>query len=449
MIRASTYRVRPGTRRREDMLASIAGANRYVWNWAVRNNKDQMKAHEEGRGDKPKFTYFHLCKEFTALRADPELDWLRELPFEEVRYALNRYAAAMREAVQGKRGFPKFKHKEDGDNFTIPSSPRIKDGRLWVTKLGWVPITRRGGDPWAHGKAKQAVVHKTRHGRWYVSIFWEVPDEVPAANGRACGIDMNCGQVAFAGSDGTSGKWCGPNTARLEARARRYARRMARRQRVPLLDEAGEPRRTQAGKIIKRNSGRRERARLALAKTLRELAMTRQYWAHGVSARLASRFGLCGIEDLRVKDMTKSAKGTAEEPGRNVRQKTSLNRSILSTGWGALARMLDYKARRIERVSPAYTSQTCNRCGHTAVENRKTQAAFKCTACGHVADADINAARNILARATADSALVTGAAGRGADGPERTGPSRKKDTALIRQLPHVAGGYDVSVVPTG
>lgn len=453
MIRTSTYRVRPGTRRREDALASIAGASRYVWNWALARNKDLMREHEAGRGEKPKFSYFHLCSEFTALRNSEGHEWLKELPCKEVRYSLNRFALAMREAVNGGRGFPRFKHREDGDSFTIPELPRIRDGRLWVTKIGWVPITRAGGDPWAHGKAKQATVHKTRHGKWYVEIFYEVPDEAPAGNGAACGVDMNCGQVAFAGTDGASGKRHGPDTARLEARVRRYARRMSRRKRVPLLDEAGAPRRVRAGKragqIIYRNSGRRERARLALAKTLREIAMRRRYWAHGISAELASRFGLVAIEDLSVKDMTKSAKGTAEQPGKGVRQKAGLNRAILGTGWGAVRRMLDYKAKRVERVPAAYTSQRCHRCGHTAAANRKTQAEFKCAACGFEDNADVNAARNILELAlygAANSALVTGAAGRGtdretpvADGPLSTRPPIK-GTAKIRQLPQIAGG---------
>ena len=96
--------------------------------------------------------------------------------------------------------------------------------------------------------------------------------------------------------------------------------------------------------------------------------------------------------------MTRSAKGTVEAPGKNVRQKAGLNRGILGTGWTGLARNLGYKAANLIEVDPAYTSQTCAECGHVAPENRRTQSEFRCVSCRHAANADTNAAINILAR---------------------------------------------------
>ena len=95
----------------------------------------------------------------------------------------------------------------------------------------------------------------------------------------------------------------------------------------------------------------------------------------------------------------------AEQPGANVRQKAGLNRSILQTGWGDLRRMLAYKAVTVVAVNPAYTSQTCHACGHVSAASRPCQARFECVSFGHTAQADVNAARNILA-------LGTGATGR-------------------------------------
>jgi transposase len=96
--------------------------------------------------------------------------------------------------------------------------------------------------------------------------------------------------------------------------------------------------------------------------------------------------------------MTRSAKGTAGNPGRNVRAKAGLNRQILRSGWGLLVRRLEDKAPgRVEKVKPAFTSQRCSACGHVDANSRKSQALFACTACGYVDNADVNAANNIAA----------------------------------------------------
>jgi transposase len=121
------------------------------------------------------------------------------------------------------------------------------------------------------------------------------------------------------------------------------------------------------------------------------------------------------VEDLKIVNMTRSAKGTAAEPGRNVRQKAGLNRGILAAGWGRLVERLEHKAPgRVEKVNPRYTSQTCNACGHRAPDNRESQAVFRCRACGHEANADVNAARNIR-----DTAPGRGVAARGGGAPAR------------------------------
>ena len=101
MIRSSIYRLYPGTLYRVQRLSQIAGANRYVWNWAIGQNQDAMKAYKEGKGEKPSPTFFTLSSEFTKLRNSEGHEWLRELPYTEVRYVLKRYADAMKEARKG------------------------------------------------------------------------------------------------------------------------------------------------------------------------------------------------------------------------------------------------------------------------------------------------------------------------------------------------------------
>jgi putative transposase len=114
------------------------------------------------------------------------------------------------------------------------------------------------------------------------------------------------------------------------------------------------------------------------------------------STRLARRFDLIRVEDLKIKNMVRSARGTVEVPGRNVRAKAGLNRSIHAAGWGHLVKRLEDKAPdRVERIDPAFTSQICHACGYCAAESRESQAVFRCRACGHADHADVNAAKNI------------------------------------------------------
>ncbi len=121
--------------------------------------------------------------------------------------------------------------------------------------------------------------------------------------------------------------------------------------------------------------------------------------------------------------MTRSGKGTVEEPGRNVAQKAGLNREISRSGWGLLVRRLEEKApERVEKVSPAYTSQRCSACGHVDRESRESQALYLCTACGYAVNADVNAARNIVA----------GHAVKARGGDRVTGPvNREPQLALV------------------
>jgi transposase len=130
----------------------------------------------------------------------------------------------------------------------------------------------------------------------------------------------------------------------------------------------------------------------------------RKDWVEKTSTNLARRFDVIRVEDLRITQMTRRPK-PRPDPGRpgkwlpnRRRAKAGLNRGILANGWGDLVRRLQHKAAgRVERVNPAYTSQTCSVCGHCASENRESQAVFRCVACGHRANADLNAALNIAA----------------------------------------------------
>lgn len=370
--RQIVYRLLPGTPSRARQLASVAGACRFVWNQIL---DDQRQLYDIARmyGAKPpNVSFFTLGKAFTQLRcATP---WLAELPSVPIRYALKYQADAWQAFFVGRGGHPKFKRR-GSDSVTLPENIRIRDGHLYFPKIGWMQLRRRGGNPYPEGSPIRAVI-KQIGGKWYATVCYRVPAVEREDDGTSVGVDMNAGQVAT--SDGTIHH--APDTRRLEARKRRYQRKMARQ---------------------KNGSRRREKTHARLAKTTRRIAKTRHNWQHHVSRRVAESARTVIIEDLNTKGMTASAKGTVKAPGRNVRQKAGLNRVILDTGWGDLRQMLGYKSGRLIAVNPAYTSQTCAACGTVDATNRPSQAKFVCVHCGHTDNADLNAAANIRRRGLA------------------------------------------------
>jgi len=151
-------------------------------------------------------------------------------------------------------------------------------------------------------------------------------------------------------------------------------------------------------------SNRWKKAKQRVATHSRYAADVRREFAHQTSHRLASETSakLFVFEDLKVKNMTASAKGSIEAPGKKVAQKAGLNRSILASAWGQTKTYLQYKARRRGKlciaVSPQYSSQECAACGHIHPDNRINQSEFVCQRCGHKDHADHNASKIIAKR---------------------------------------------------
>ena len=371
--RQVVYRVLPGSAARARRLASIAGACRFVWNELLDQQNQLHVAARMCAGRAPSPTWFTLGKAFTELRrATP---WLQAMPFAPVRYVLKYQAEAWKRFFEGTAGRPRFKSR-GADSVTIADNVRIEDGRLWFPKLGWLALRRRGGNPYPDGRPVQAVVKRVGR-RWLATVCYEVEAVARPDDGRVLGVDRNAGQVAVA--DGhTTRIVAAPERASLEARRRRYQCRMARQ---------------------RRGSSRRARTRRRLARTERKLANRRRNWCHHVSRELAGSTVV--LEDLKTRSMTRSARGTVDNPGTNVRGKAGLNRVVLATGWAALEQMLRYKAPRVELVAAHHTSQACHACGHVDAKPRVAQALFRCTACGHRDHADLNAARNIRRRGLA------------------------------------------------
>ena len=224
-------------------------------------------------------------------------------------------------------------------------------------------------------EARSYRVTMDRAGHWHVA-FAAIPEPIPApGNGQTVGIDRGVA-VSAALSTGEMLRVVGL-TSPERRRMRRMERKLAR---------------------SRRGSTCPGRIRLAIARLKVRETDRRKDWAEKASTSLARRFDLIRVEDLQIKNMTRSAQGTSQDPGRNVRAKAGLNREILRSGWGLLVRRLEEKASgRVERTKPAFTSQRCSACGRVDRKSRESQAVFQCTACGYACHADVNAARNIAA----------------------------------------------------
>ena len=370
----SRYRLYP-TAAQEAVLREYCAHARYVWNLAV----EQHGHWRPGRAGAP--GYLEQCRQLTAARAAHP--WLAAGSQTVQQQALRDFARAMTaffdRANPARR--PRWRKAGRDEGFQIVGRRGVQwevrrvtrhVGQVRVPKVGWVRF--RWSRPVPSG-VKSYRVTMDRAGRWHVA-FAAVPEPLPApGNGRVVGIDRG---VAISAALSTGELLCVPGLTGQELRRmRRLQRKLAR---------------------AKRGSNRRARVRHAIGRLRARETDRRKDWAEKVSTDIARRFDVIRTEDLRIGAMTRSGKGTRENPGRNVRAKAGLNRGILRSGWGLLVRRLEQKAPgRVEKISPAFTSQRCSACGQVDGKSRESQAVFRCTACGYACNADVNAARNIAA----------------------------------------------------
>jgi putative transposase len=366
----SRYRLFPSPTQ-EAVLRDHCAHARFVWNLAV-----EQHAHwRPGRTSAP--GYLEQCRQLTQARA--EYPWLAVGSQMVQQQALRDFAQAMASFFGGTHGRPSWRKAGRDEGFRIvavkPGDVRRLSrhvGEVRVPKAGWVRFRWSRAVP---RSAKSYHVTQDRAGRWHVA-FAAVPEPIPApGNGLVVGIDRGVA-VSAALSTGELLRVSGLGKAERK-RMLRLERKLAR---------------------ARRGSNRRTRVKRTIARLRARETDRRKDWAEKASTDIARRFDLIRVEDLHIGNMTRSAKGTRGDPGRNVCQKAGLNREILRSGWGLLRRRLEEKAPgRIEKVNPVFTSQRCSACGHVDRKSRESQASFRCTACDLACHADVNAARNIAA----------------------------------------------------
>jgi putative transposase len=380
-------------------MRQFAGACRFVYNKALALQQENREAGGKFIG------YVGMAKHLTAWRNSTETPWLKDAPVHTSQCALKDLDRAFVNFFEKRTDFPRFKRKGMRDSFRYPDAKQIKldreNGRICLPKLGYIRYRNSRMVP---GEVRSATV-SLRAGKWYVSILTKREVEQPVPHGPAVGIDVGVARFATL-SDGT---FIAPLSSfrKHEQRLGKYQRRMARKV---------------------KGSSNWKKAKARVQRIHAHIANARNDFLHKASNTISKNHAMIAVEDLQVRNMSRSAKGSAETPGRNVRAKSGLNKSILDQGWFEFRRQLEYKTAWrggfFAAVPPQNTSRTCPCCSHISADNRRTQALFACIKCGHEANADHVGAINVLERG--QRLLACGE-------PVQSGHSVKQEPAEVTQ----------------
>lgn len=370
VVRGYSFKLAPNSEQMA-LFEQFAGVCRLVYNLALEQR--------ETWGRRRRIGYCSQAAELTQLRA--ENDWVRAVYVSCQQQALRDLDKAFQGFFAGRASFPRHRKKGVNDTFRFPGREvetkelNSKWSAVRLPKVGWVKF--RDSRPLS-GAIKNATVLRRADG-WYITFAVEDDITVPAPKPGVVGIDRGAVKTLVLSSGEALSM---PETMKRVEAARRKAQRVVARR--------------------KRGSKRRDRAQKRASSLQAKLARIRHDFHHRAALNISRRFGVAVLEDLSTRRMTVSARGTAAEPGKNVRQKAGLNRAILNAGWHQFATILAYKMEerggQVVTVPARFTSQTCAACGVVDARSRKSQATFSCVSCGHTDHADINAAVNIERR---------------------------------------------------
>ena len=367
-LQAFKYELRPDGQQQLRMRR-FAGSCRFVFNKALALQQERF-----GQGEK-KLGYAELCKQLTQWKSEDSTAWLAETPSQPLQQTLKDLERAYTNFFAKRADFPRFKKKGLSDSFRYPQGFKLDqaNSRLFLPKLGWLRY-RNSRD--ALGVIKNITVSQSS-GKWYAAIQTEREVDVPVHQGTAVGLDMGIKRFVTL-SDGSHKDPL--NSFKTHEKALRKAQQAMSR------------------KVRFSRNWKKAKARIQRIQT--HIGSARRDYLHKISTAISKNHALVCVEDLQVRNMSKSAAGTTDTPGRNVRAKSGLNKAILDQGWGEFRRQLDYKLAwnggHLIAVPPKNTSRTCPCCGHISADNRQTQATFECVECGFKENADLVGAINVL-----------------------------------------------------
>jgi putative transposase len=391
--RAYKFRLRP-TKGQHLRLQACLDDHREIYNAALEERRDAYERVVR-RSD----GFFGPARPKTPVRYGTQSAQLRDIRAarpEMARWSFSSQQATLRRLDKAfgaffsrvgggaKPGYPRFKAAHRFDSVEWPKDGdgcrwKPEAGRVYLQGVGDVKVTAHRS---VAGTLKTIQVRRAGRKWMLVLSCDDVPAKLLEPTGQAAGVDVGINVFAAVTDPGFAAGGLVENPRWARAGAERLAtaqQALARKQ---------------------RGSANRRAARETIAARHRKIANQRADFHHKTARKLVERYDVIVIEKLKITNMVRSAKGTAERPGTNVAAKSGLNRSIADAGWGAFVSILKSKAEEagrtvIDDVEPAYTSQTCHACGHVDAANR-TGTVFRCLVCGHADHADINAARNIL-----------------------------------------------------
>ncbi|WP_412025298.1 RNA-guided endonuclease InsQ/TnpB family protein [Burkholderia cepacia] len=372
-FQAFRFELMPSGDQQRDMRR-FAGACRFVYNNALALQKANYEAGGKFIG------YVAMAKRLTAWRNGSETPWLKDAPVHPLQHSLKNLERAYKNFFAKRAAFPKFKKRGQRDSFRYPDPKQIKldqvNDRIFLPKLGWIRYRNSRN---VLGDVRNATV-SVNAGKWFVSIQTEREVEQPIPQAcSAVGIDMGIARFATM----SDGSFLAPLNSfrRHEARLRRAQQLMSRKTKFS-------------------NNWKKAKARVQRIHAY--ISNARRDYLHKATTTISKNHAMVCIEDLQVRNMSRSATGSHDEPGKNVRAKSGLNKSIRDQGWFEFRRQLDYKldwcGGWLVAVPARNTSRTCPACDHVSADNRQTQARFACVACGFEENADVVGAINILAR---------------------------------------------------
>jgi putative transposase len=372
-LQAFKFELIPDGEQQRDMRR-FAGSCRFVYNKALAVQKENHEAGNKFIG------YVPMAANLPIWKREVGQEWLKDAPSQALQHALKDLEKAYKNFFAKRADFPRFKRKGSGDSFRYPEPKQIKldqdNSRILLPKLGWLRY-RNSRD--VLGEVRNATVSQSG-GKWFVSIQTErgILQPLPTAT-SAIGIDVGIARFATMSDE----SYIAPLNSfkKHQQRLARYQRRMSR-------------------KVKFSNNWKKAKAKVQKIHT--GIANARKDFLHKTTTTISQNHALVCIEDLQVRNMSKSSKGNSEQHGKMVKQKSGLNRAILDQGWGEFRRQLDYKVvwngGMLLAVPPHNTSRTCPCCGHVSKDNRQTQAKFLCVDCGYENHADVVGAINVLER---------------------------------------------------
>ncbi|WP_337621969.1 transposase [Parasutterella sp.] len=364
------------------LMMQFCGCARYVYNRTLSLEKSLYK-----KDSKHSFKYSEAANRLPG--------WKKKNPFlkkchsQVLQQSLKDLDRAYTNFFEKRGNVPKYKKKYRHDSIRFPQGVELDEVKqqIRLPKIGWMGY-RKSRD--IIGTIKNVTVSR-RGEKWDVSIQTEYEVVSSAPNPSEIGIDMGVKRFATL----SNGDFVEPLNA-----FKQEQEKLAKLQRKLARQKKGS-----------RNSRKTKRK---IARLHRYIADSRRDFLHKTSTKIAKNHSIICVEDLKVSNMSASARGTKESPGKNVKQKSGLNRSILDQGWYGFFQMLSYKLEqrggKLIKVDPRNTSRTCPRCGLASAENRKSQATFACIGCGYRSNADEVGAINILRAGRARLACETSGA---------------------------------------